>query len=462
MKKVFFKLLFVFLSLSLVFSSCSDDDVTPDPVISSIAPENAGEGTTVTITGNYFSTDTSAIVVTIGGIESEIVSASETSISFVVPKGAILGESSVVVSIGGRETESTQKFTIVKNPFTITSLSKKTGKAKSKIKIYGTNLNATDFKVEMNNGSGKNVKQKIVSAAEDGSYIEIELASKTFSGKFEITRISDDVIFKSPSFTYEITYSEPEIMLTSSASFFDVFVSNDKNIYVIEYQSATIKKYNSAFEFVENINISGTFAENFSFSDILVRENGDIILFVRDFDVILRFRNEVVDTLCFIPASDYSLKFSESKEGILYISSQEAGKMYRLDLNISGQDPVNIANIDFVDHFCFDLEGNIITNNLQTSISHKIDINNNYEISEYADFSPEYPGVLSGVCIHPVQNEIIYAGYENNKILQRLTESTCKVLFENTTIVSPRTIKFDGNNDLIIMTSEYVYKSIAN
>ncbi|MBK8806739.1 MAG: IPT/TIG domain-containing protein [Bacteroidales bacterium] len=304
-------LLFVLGSI-LIFNSCKEDETTiASAEITSISPESAGEGSIITISGKNFVTDTSKIEITIGGVEAVIDSVTSTFIDVIVPKGVKLGSSEIVVKINGTVVENSTAITIINNPFTITGFSKKTGKVAAKIKILGTNLNATDFKVVMNNGSEKLVKQKILSAAEDGSSIEIELAPKTFSGKFEITRVSDNVMVKSAAFTYELTYNEAELVLDKPGDgvFNDLFYANG-NIYVAATSASGILVYNNKFENINTLSGSGI---SYNFYTVLVRKSGDIYFTLSNDMYLYKVDGNDFSAVHTFNSSDYR-KIAESKD----------------------------------------------------------------------------------------------------------------------------------------------------
>ncbi len=73
-----------FLTLIMIsFSGCEKDPAPPE--ISGLNPSTGGYGTEVIITGKNFAADATGNTVTINGIEVEVVSARETSLTIIIP-----------------------------------------------------------------------------------------------------------------------------------------------------------------------------------------------------------------------------------------------------------------------------------------------------------------------------------------------------------------------------------------
>ncbi len=107
------------------------DNFTVIPIIISLTPSSGVIGTLVTIAGTGFNSVISKNVVTVDGITATVVSASGTSLSFVIPANASNGL--VSVSTGGR---TVTNYFIV-DP-TITSFAPLAGYAGSSVTITGT------------------------------------------------------------------------------------------------------------------------------------------------------------------------------------------------------------------------------------------------------------------------------------------------------------------------------------
>ncbi|NGM61599.1 hypothetical protein G5B30_06675 [Sphingobacterium sp. SGG-5] len=107
---------YIFSSLLLLTGmvSCKEENTgyTNDPsapvVVDDFFPKQGGGGTEILINGSNFSSDTSAISVTVNGIPLKIIGASGTQIMAVIPKK--LGAGKLEISIGNNTGVSTQSF----------------------------------------------------------------------------------------------------------------------------------------------------------------------------------------------------------------------------------------------------------------------------------------------------------------------------------------------------------------
>lgn len=86
------------LLLLAIFAACKKSKNDPAPVISSISPDNGVYSTIVTINGNHFST--SGATVQFNGKDARVVSATGTTITAEVPKGAGTGPVTVKTGAG--------------------------------------------------------------------------------------------------------------------------------------------------------------------------------------------------------------------------------------------------------------------------------------------------------------------------------------------------------------------------
>ncbi len=106
--------LFSLFMLAVALTSCEKDEkgYTNDPsspiVVDDFFPKQGGGGTEILINGSNFSSDTSAISVTVNGTPLKIIGASGTQIMVVIPKK--LGSGTLEVSIGNNKGVSTQSF----------------------------------------------------------------------------------------------------------------------------------------------------------------------------------------------------------------------------------------------------------------------------------------------------------------------------------------------------------------
>lgn len=84
---------------------------TPTPTVSNFSPDTGSAGTIVTINGFNFSDDSTLNTVKFNGKTAEIISASPTSLTVIVPAGAISGRISVTVK--GKTSTSIGTFTML-------------------------------------------------------------------------------------------------------------------------------------------------------------------------------------------------------------------------------------------------------------------------------------------------------------------------------------------------------------
>ena len=109
--KAYFFSLFI---LTVVLTSCKKEDkgYTNDPstpiVVEDFLPKQGSGGTEILIKGSNFSSDTSAISVTLNGVPLKVIGASGTQIMVVVPKK--LGTGKLEITIGNNTGISTQTF----------------------------------------------------------------------------------------------------------------------------------------------------------------------------------------------------------------------------------------------------------------------------------------------------------------------------------------------------------------
>jgi len=117
-------------------TSSNDFTVVPSPTIAGLSPPSGVIGSSVTITGTNL---TGASAVSFHGTEaSSYTVESTTQIAATVPAGATTGPISVTTA-GGTATSS-ENFTVVPSPPTITGFSPPSGLIGSRVVIRGTNL----------------------------------------------------------------------------------------------------------------------------------------------------------------------------------------------------------------------------------------------------------------------------------------------------------------------------------
>ena len=111
----------------------------------SFTPQQAGQGTTLTIQGQGFSTTPSANTVRINGVLTTVLSATANALVITVPVGATTG--SVSVSVGAATATSSSSFTVVPVPV-ITALTPKyaaRGGTVPVLTVTGFNLSGSTF-----------------------------------------------------------------------------------------------------------------------------------------------------------------------------------------------------------------------------------------------------------------------------------------------------------------------------
>jgi len=104
------------------------------PVIDSVSPERGPVGTTVTISGRNFGYSRGISVITIGGINMQVITWTNTQILAVVPQGATT--SLVRVVVGGVAAESPHAFIVEAIP-TLTAVIPNVLQVGQKMEVYG-------------------------------------------------------------------------------------------------------------------------------------------------------------------------------------------------------------------------------------------------------------------------------------------------------------------------------------
>ena len=110
------KLFILFLTASLAFTSCSDDDdttmqdETTEFSVTDLSADSGQIGTEVTINGTGFADISEDITITFGDVEATITSVSGTAIVVTIPESAVSGE--VVVTYED-ETYNLGTFTVI-------------------------------------------------------------------------------------------------------------------------------------------------------------------------------------------------------------------------------------------------------------------------------------------------------------------------------------------------------------
>ncbi len=144
------------------------------PAISSFAPTSGSAGTSVSVTGTNL---TGATSVTIGGAAATFSVVSATSVTAVVPSGAVTGKISIVTPQGTATSAGT--FTVSVAAPTITSFSPASGQAGTSVTLTGTNFTgATGVKF---NGTAATF------SVTDASHISTTVPNGATSGTISVT-----------------------------------------------------------------------------------------------------------------------------------------------------------------------------------------------------------------------------------------------------------------------------------
>jgi hypothetical protein len=113
--------------------------------ILNVAPAHTATGSTITILGQNFSTTPSANVITIGGVQATVLSATATSLTVSVPPNAISGVASITV--GGVTASWSGSVVVVPLPVvsTISPIAALAGTTISSLAVTGSNLTGASF-----------------------------------------------------------------------------------------------------------------------------------------------------------------------------------------------------------------------------------------------------------------------------------------------------------------------------
>jgi N-acetylneuraminic acid mutarotase len=153
MNKILRSRLLLLFGIFLLAVSCEKEEPTLKEIpvfsVTSVNPESAYEEETVSILGEGFHTTPAENMVQFNGVEATVESATDTSLSVVVPKGARSGK--VTVTIDGLTKSSESDFTAFPLPI-ISGLSRSEGYVGSLIEIYGAHFSevSSENRVEFN------------------------------------------------------------------------------------------------------------------------------------------------------------------------------------------------------------------------------------------------------------------------------------------------------------------------
>lgn len=147
MNKLFKFFMFLSIPLLSVFAvSCSDDDgddpAPATPTITTVSPEEALPGTSVTISGSNLDDAT----VTFGGTSADVSANTATSITTTVPEGLAAGSQNITVTTSAGS--DSHDFTVLEEtvePTTITAFDPEEGAVGDEITMIGTNFDADNI-----------------------------------------------------------------------------------------------------------------------------------------------------------------------------------------------------------------------------------------------------------------------------------------------------------------------------
>jgi len=146
------------------------------PVITNVGPNSGFPGTSITITGNNFSTTLTENIIKFNELDAIVTAATSGSLSVTVPDGASTGKISITVH--GMTTTSTYDFVV---PPTITGFSPSSGIIGSSMTITGTGFNTT--------ASGNTVKfidKVAVVTAATATSLAVTVPEGAFTGKITV------------------------------------------------------------------------------------------------------------------------------------------------------------------------------------------------------------------------------------------------------------------------------------
>lgn len=167
------------------------------PTIASLTPDAGPVGTTVTITGAYFSTTLSENIVRFNGAAATVTAATATSVTAIVPPGATTGV--VTLRVGCYTGASPINFDVTTGSISITNFTPLSGLAGTTVIITGTNFSTTPS----NNMVMFNGTTAVVTASTTTSITCIVPSSAT-TGKISVT-VAGNTATSGSDFTIQTT-----------------------------------------------------------------------------------------------------------------------------------------------------------------------------------------------------------------------------------------------------------------
>lgn len=228
----------VFLATTaLIFFSCNDSDPAPSLSISNFDPSSGIVGTTVTITGNKFSSTAADNVVKFNGVTAEVSAASETELTVTVPAAATTGK--ITVTVDGKTATSATDFAVPQP--SITSVEPASGVVGTTVIISGTNFSSemTDNVVKFNGTAAT------VSAA-TSTQLTVTVPAEATTGKITVkvgegtATSASDFVVPSPTITgFSPDVATEGITVTITGANFST-ASPDNNIVTFNGVQASV------------------------------------------------------------------------------------------------------------------------------------------------------------------------------------------------------------------------------
>lgn len=148
--------------------------VAPAPAIRAVEPPQGAPGSRVTLRGERFGTDASAVVVTLGNTAAQVVSVGPEAIVVTVPQGAASGRWNVTVG-GIGPVQSPADFTVLE-PVSVTAFSPAAGDVGDRVTLTGTGFSSTPEQNSVRLGS---VQARVLSASPRELVVEVPAGARS-------------------------------------------------------------------------------------------------------------------------------------------------------------------------------------------------------------------------------------------------------------------------------------------
>lgn len=219
-----------------IINSLEDFVVIAPPTITTITPLSGTIGSTVVITGNYFSLNRSENLVKFNGVIATVTQATSTQLTVTVPTGATTGK--IAITVKEKEVVSVDNFIVINIP-TITSFTPLTGTLGATVTITGTNFSTV---LSENIVKFNGIEATVIGAAVDK--LEVTVPS-TSTGKITIqvgtliTTSADDFVYYLPVMVSTFAGNSTTTPLNSPCA---VAVDGSGNVYVADWAYQRIHK----------------------------------------------------------------------------------------------------------------------------------------------------------------------------------------------------------------------------